>query len=423
AIDANCILKNCIFRYASYYNSRSAVNMDNASPTIQNCRFINGYNGIKCNNTSLPVISNCDFSGTDPNSGYAVQNLSTSNTVTATNCWWNSATGPKHTSNPTGIGERVSDNVVFTPYLTQVVKPELGDVSINGTINPYDASLILQYLVSNIILTPKQIGVADVSGNKFVTSYDASMILQYNVGLINWFEKSALKSAVIADNASVSFSDIMLNAGKGTFTIPVQLTTGLNVRSLDLKIAFNPEHISLVNIEAGKCSTEFSFAKSENTGNGEIAVSIASAYDLNLQNEPIYLEFALKNAQISESTIDLASGLANETNLASTSPMTINSLKVATGLQSPSIANEPTITVQENAVCIGFSQPESVNNLNVQLTDITGKVVYSTLIKELATGVKNVFIPLSAIGVHPQGVYIIRLHSNEISTDKKVLIK
>jgi len=424
AIDANCVLKNCIVRYASYYNSRSAVNMDNASPTIQNCRFINGYNGIKCNNTSLPVISNCDFSGTDPNSGYAVQNLSTSNTVIATNCWWNSNTGPKHTSNPTGTGERVSDYVSFTPYLTQVVKPELGDVSVNGTINPYDASLILQYLVSNIVLTPKQMGVADVSGNKVVASYDASMILQYNVGLITGFEKSSpLKNAFVADNASVAFSDITLNAGKGTFTVPVLLSTEPGIKAMDMKFTYNPEHIRLVNIDAGKCSSAFSYAQSEKVGDGVIALSMASAYDLNLQQDKLYLEFALKNAQISESTVDLASGFVNETNLATVSPVTINSQKVATGLQSISLAAEPTITVLESAVCIGFGQPESVTNLSVQLTDITGKVIYSTLIKEPAPGVKNVFIPLAAIGAHPQGVYIIRLHSNEISTDKKVLIK
>jgi hypothetical protein len=39
-------------------------------------------------------------------------------TITATNNWWGSSTGPTHASNPTGTGNAVSDGLIFSPWLT-----------------------------------------------------------------------------------------------------------------------------------------------------------------------------------------------------------------------------------------------------------------------------------------------------------------
>ena len=62
-----------------------------------------------------------------------------------------------------------------------------GDVSGNGLVNTYDASLVAQYAVGLINFTDKQIEAADVSGENGVNTYDASLIAQYAVGLIDRF--------------------------------------------------------------------------------------------------------------------------------------------------------------------------------------------------------------------------------------------
>jgi parallel beta-helix repeat protein len=64
---------------------------------------------------------------------------------------------------------------------------QYGDVSGNGTISAYDASLILQHLVGLITLTSEQQEIADVSDNGAISAYDAALILQYTVGLITKF--------------------------------------------------------------------------------------------------------------------------------------------------------------------------------------------------------------------------------------------
>jgi len=63
----------------------------------------------------------------------------------------------------------------------------LGDVTGNGEITSYDASLAAQYSIRLIDMEPDQIQAADVTGNGEVSSYDASLIAQYAIGLIDGF--------------------------------------------------------------------------------------------------------------------------------------------------------------------------------------------------------------------------------------------
>ena len=66
-------------------------------------------------------------------------------------------------------------------------KYTLGDVSMDGKTNSWDASLILQAEVNLITLNDLQRIAGDVSGDKKTNSWDASLILQKEVNLISKF--------------------------------------------------------------------------------------------------------------------------------------------------------------------------------------------------------------------------------------------
>jgi hypothetical protein len=72
-----------------------------------------GTNRIECNNIMH-------------NTGYGVITYDAPPNVDARNNWWDSATGPTHSSNPGGTGDKVSNNVDFTPWLTTVACPPVG---------------------------------------------------------------------------------------------------------------------------------------------------------------------------------------------------------------------------------------------------------------------------------------------------------
>lgn len=426
SVDENCVLKNCIIKYASYPDSRGAVTVDNASPTIQNCRFDKGYHGIIATNSSFPVITDCDFIDVDDNYGYAIWNKSLSTTVTATNCWYNATTGPKNaTSNPLGTGERISDYVAFSPFTSQLTKAELGDVSQNGTINPYDASLILQYVVSNIVLNPAQQNVADVSKNGSITSYDASMILQYNVNLIATFTPNPSMIRKLAPTniqTGIALTTVQPATNAGEFIIPITLNTGAGVKSLDLKFNFNQQHIKLINVRTSKLNQDISFAQSTQTDNGILAISMASAQDLSLENGIIYLTFKLMDVAIAESEFNITSAMANESQLTlnnSTIPITS---KIITFL-SPIEANKTMkIWIGGDKLNIEFYVQTQLKKMNINIINTSGRTLVNCNYNKISEGKQILQIPLSDLGNLQNGVYLVRINADGRNFSEKMVL-
>jgi hypothetical protein len=404
------------YRYA-------AVNLDNASPTIKNCLFDSNYYGIISRNTSLPTITSCDFVGTDPTYGYGIYNMTSTNTVTATNCWWNSNTGPKHSSNPGGLGERVSDHVVFTPFATQLAKPVLGDVSMNGEVKPFDASLVLQHAASIITLTPKQVTVADVSGNGVISSYDASLILQYSVGLISMFDQLGTKSASMNELASISFPDRISESTKKTFEIPLTVSTAQGIKALDLKFSINTNHVKFLRINKEKLAAGVNAEAGCNMQKGEIAISMASAYDLQMVSQQIVLEFEFVDSGVTESQFNLTIAMANDNYLTEIPiPATISSKSGATGLGALSLA-EPKIYTDQDGIHTRFELAKSIQDLSFQVVDLTGRIVYKRSVKNVNSGVQNFDLYYADFKNPQRGVYILNLRADDFSYSKKLLIK
>jgi len=58
--------------------------------------------------------------------------LSPGTVIDATNNWWGEPSGPKHATNPGGIGDRVSDKVNFIPFLTEPAFPTEATFSVES---------------------------------------------------------------------------------------------------------------------------------------------------------------------------------------------------------------------------------------------------------------------------------------------------
>ncbi|HVP40106.1 MAG TPA: right-handed parallel beta-helix repeat-containing protein [Candidatus Saccharimonadales bacterium] len=193
AIDPQVNFRNCVFRYGGN-SSYGALHAVNSSPTADSCLFAYNGIGVSADGASSPRIHGCSIYG---NTYYGVDNVGASFCVYAESTWWGSASGPNDPSATAdlcglaahaGTGDKVSDNVDYTHWSTTGIQTALlGDVSLNGTVTAYDASLVLQYTVASLSLNPLQLLVGDVSGNGTVTALDASFILQYVANLIPAF--------------------------------------------------------------------------------------------------------------------------------------------------------------------------------------------------------------------------------------------
>jgi hypothetical protein len=73
-------------------------------------------------NGSSPIIHNNNIAG----NYYGLTNNDSMIIIDAENNWWGDASGPYHpTLNPGGLGDEVSDDVDFDPWLTSVVTVSL----------------------------------------------------------------------------------------------------------------------------------------------------------------------------------------------------------------------------------------------------------------------------------------------------------
>ncbi|MBQ1270318.1 MAG: dockerin type I repeat-containing protein [Clostridia bacterium] len=80
----------------------------------------------------------------------------------------------------TGLAAPVVVATIDVPYLK-------GDVSLDGTVDSWDATLVLRHDAGLTELDAAQINVADVSGDGIADSWDATLILRFDAGLIEEF--------------------------------------------------------------------------------------------------------------------------------------------------------------------------------------------------------------------------------------------
>jgi|GEM_PF-2070433 len=119
---------------------------------------------------------------------------------------------------------------------------ELGDVSLNGEVQAYDAGLLLTHLDNSTPLEEIQLQLGEVSGDDNISAYDASLILQKVSGLIDLFP---IESAIeINEDGNVQVPYDVNNTGAG-FSVPFSIDFIENVSSIVVDIEYDTEVIAL----------------------------------------------------------------------------------------------------------------------------------------------------------------------------------
>ena len=325
SLDPLCRLKNCMIRFA-----QRGVSATSANPSITQCHFNRNSYGVVLYGASNPLVSNCDF---NENRCYGIQNVDKSFVIQAPNCWWGSNAGPLLGSadepDNTPEQEYMSASVNATPWRTVgILNPLTGDVSLNGFIQAYDASLVLKKVVNTLVFTPNQLRVADVSGNGGITAYDASLILEYVVGLNNFFPVNKLSNRMFVpttNDVQLYLDDVSTDAE--TFTTLLHLTGTKDMRAAELSLNFDPTLLKLEKVVNKLSGATMEYGSS--LGNVKFAIASASV----LSNVDAVAELTFRNVAAKTATTNLEAGQwrINETDMSSIAlPGTINLLRMAT---------------------------------------------------------------------------------------------
>jgi parallel beta-helix repeat protein len=299
------------------FSSNNGVQMYNSNPLLTGNEIHHNPTGIYLWGSSNPIISKSNF---HDNSTYGLNN-STSSTVDARFNYWGDASGPLvnqgSDQNVSGLGNRIGINpgaVLYKPFSTSRSGVLLGDVSSNGSITAFDASLILQYLVSLITLTPTQLTAADVSSDGTVSALDASYILRYVVGIITGFPGLGKHSTEANIASSYEFKP---RAGKSAdeFELVMHLNGKTPVYGSELKVEFDTKEISFVSLS--KSSISDSLTSFSNVIENAVSVAIAGTTPVTEEGDLLILTFKAKNGikKNWSTALHVSRFVLNETNL------------------------------------------------------------------------------------------------------------
>lgn len=422
--DNFCRLEHSIILYAGYSNSHAAITTETASPTILNSSIRFSANGVKATGASNPLINHCDISD---NRYYGVENVNKAFTIDATNNFWGSNTGPTHTSNPGGTGDAITDQVDYMPFLTDGFSlPVMGDVSLNGIVQAYDASLILQHVVELITLSDAQQQVANVDGDaeNLITAHDASLVLQYVAGLINTFP-AELKSGSIPlaiKTTNYNIPDLIIKPTE-TFSLPIQISNAKGIRSVDAIITYNPAVIEITNVQPAKGSEALT-AVNINQEKGILKLAIAAAEDITRDDVLVHINGTAKGLENTSTPLTFATLLQNGINV---------SESVNQGLVTVQSSHE-IIQAENYELKVYPVYPNPVNDvLHVQYEinreDTPVKIeVYDTagnLIKQALNSIQKegaYEYPVEGFS-HLQGTFIVRIKVGNIESRQTIMVR
>jgi hypothetical protein len=163
-------IRHCTFRN----NGTGVFIQSNAPSAIANSLFNGNHTGIEVRAGTVAVSDSAFFGntigilvGSGPtvtarnsmfvaNAQFAVKSESSSVNVDAKQNWWNSANGPRHPSNPQGDGDRVSDAVDFSNWLTSA--PANSPPSKPTILAPLASSRVPTPLVVKLTATDPDVG-------------------------------------------------------------------------------------------------------------------------------------------------------------------------------------------------------------------------------------------------------------------------
>tara|TARA_Y100001935_G_scaffold251458_1_gene253415 strand:- start:33912 stop:39212 length:5301 start_codon:yes stop_codon:yes gene_type:complete len=400
--------------------SYAAVLADNSSPTITNSILTENGSGLVVYGSGNPTVNYSDIYN---NSDYGVYNRDKTFTIDATNNWWGNDSGPTHSTNPTGTGDEITDNVNYAPFVGGGASiPILGDVSLNGSVQSFDAAKVLRNVAMLEAFTPTQDIVADVSGNGSVSAMDASYILQYVVGLIEAFPEELNSKARDEMNTYPGLEDIALKVGAVDevsdveFKVPLRFDNVSELFAFELAVDFDNSVAELVDVEYSEVLKDASTIR--NVEDGKLTLAMASTTSIEQGGDLVVLTFRLTDPG-AYSTLSISNFIANEVNMTTTA---VNTNEISLNAPTEFKLHQNYPNPFNPSTTIGFEVPDNNTMVRLEIYNILGQRV-KTLVNDVHSigrysvrwdGTNDAGMQVST------GIYLYRIQAGDIVQSKKL---
>jgi|GEM_PF-277505 len=420
ALDNLCLLDHCVVKYAGWYNYESAVTTESASPKITYSTFSDNSNGVLAEGASNPLINYCDIYD---NKYYGINNVNKAFTIDARYNWWGSNTGPTHTSNPGGTGDAVSDMVDYSDFRIGSLNPAMGDVSLNGYIQAFDASLILQDVAMINPLEPEQEAVADVSDNGEITAYDASLILQLVAGSIDVFPAELKSYTAVPDPIGDIRFELVEEVTGEQITVGMFIEEVNSVSAFEFNLEYDAEELSISEIKLADLAADMNLVHNLDPNNRKLLIAMAGSQEITSEGAILYLTFDYLKEGLSSVSLRVSKAMANEVLLINTGSTyeiggTQVGLDVLNADKAFSIYPNPT----SGEITVTYEVPVSGKPVQISVYDVLGAKVAELLYKIQPAGRYTLSYDLQKKIHMTKGLYYIRLTIGEKTRVQKIIV-
>ena len=266
-----------------------------------------------------------------------------------------------------------SDTLIYDSYVE--IDTLYGDIDWDAEVLENDASLILQNVIGNTSLSNLQKATGDVSNSQSLNPFDASIIMQYIAGSID---------RLPIDNIDLYFSSGLLNTPDifgeedEIITVPVSLSNASNIYSFAISFDYNNTHLESGSVYSNISNDHNFIIESSITDSGSIY--IAGASSIAFEGETILFNLYFIPAMIEDgfTVIECTKFMLNEAEIITNQDFDIlinQSLEIKNEVTPNSIIlydNYPN-PFNENTI-IKYSQKNN-EILKIYITDIKGSLV------------------------------------------------
>jgi hypothetical protein len=308
---------------------------------------------------------------------------------------------------------------IMRPGGVHVIGYVAGDVSLDGEVHAFDASLILKYLVGTLTLNPQQLNNANVSSDTTVSALDASLILQFVVGLLDSLPYDTSNGLLLA-SGDIGMEDREVQPGE-TIEIPLNLSSGSNILSFYGLVTFNPEHLVYAGVVWSQLLNDFLIET--NTQLGEIKFSGACPIPDGEEEVFATLQFTLANTfNANETVVGLQKLRWNENpemeNVASARLSIVLTADDKFGLPTEFSLKQNFPNPFNPGTNIRYELPKK-EYVRLTVYDVIGKEVAVLVDQEQPVGKYDVKFNGVDLG---SGVYFYRIQAGDYVATKKLLL-
>ncbi|MCH8289403.1 MAG: T9SS type A sorting domain-containing protein, partial [Candidatus Marinimicrobia bacterium] len=309
----------------------------------------------------------------------------------------------------------------FSQEVSAVLAVAGGDIDSNGTVQAFDASLVLRFLTGTLDFTLWQEFEADVSDNDEVTEMDASLILQHVVGAIDLFpSESGPPPPLAAGELSVPGT---VEASGNEVVLPILLMDGDKVFSGSFDVLYDTGALELTEVRT-TLATE-GFLTAHQTIDGEAELFLVGSAGVAGDHSIMELVFRRIPGGSSRTEIVLASARLNDNIIWTLGDTTV--VDFITGVDDERAGLPTEFALSQNhpnpfnpETTIRYALPEA-SGVSLIIYNLRGEEVARLVDGEQPAGHHQVTWNASNIA---SGMYFYRLQAGEfVQTKKMVLLK